>query len=142
MTPNTATQLVGVLVTTTTGWNDDSVDATIAMMVNRWPDEHCARNAISQVVETWTAQSRPPWAVLAAAYRDAQRRQAMNRDQLPASTGRVVTLTEGRQIGAAAYARACRERDPDIDIHILSKFRSTEPNPKILDSLLGLIGHE
>lgn len=139
MKEQNAVTCVAMLVANTSGWNDDSVDATIEMMVRRWDDDRCAEEATNHVINTWTRQGRPPWGLLHDAYRVAKRRRYMETPPaLPSGTGTVVPPSIGRQLVARAYARQCRSRDPETDIHILSGFRTNEPNPAVLDAWLGI----
>lgn len=132
-----ATELVSALVVNTTGWRDDAVDNLISMIADRWHDERSAIEAINAVINTWTQQGRPTWAVLHRAYSDVRRRKAM---EAPALTegGTFCSVSEGRAIAAAAYAVECRRRDPETDPHIRSGFRSNEPNPDWFESVLGV----
>lgn len=139
MTPAQATELVGMLVVTTTGWNDDSVEATCALMESSWHDPLAAREAVENVAGSWKQTSRPPWGVLADAYRSAARRHAMERPAIESgASGLVVSAAEGRRVAAAAYTKECRSRRPD-DPLIASGWRTRKPNMKLLDSILGLI---
>jgi hypothetical protein len=141
LTEKQAVTLMGKLVTMTTGWNDDAVDVMVDQMMRQWHDDAAASEAVDAVLASWTQTSRPPWGVLAAAYRDAVRRSAMAPRSLPAaSEGSFVTIEQGRQIAAHAYAKECARRNPLTDVHTLSGYRSAEPNFKILDGMLKLLG--
>lgn len=136
-----AAGLVGALVATTTGWNDDSVDATMVLIQQRWRDIDVATEAVNGIVNTWTRPSRPSWGTLAEAYLNAQRRRAMSVPAItPGSDGLPLTIEQGRAVAARSYAAECRRRNPETDPHIRSGYRTNEPSQRVLDSLLGLIG--
>jgi hypothetical protein len=142
MTEDHATKLISLLVSATTGWNDDAVDLTIEMMTRRWTDYDIAKEATMLVIDTWDKQSRPPWAVLNNAYRIQYRRNIMNAPALTEDTygGPVVSNAEGRKIAAQAYTRECQKRTPD-DVHVKSGFRTIEPNWDWFDRIAGLSKH-
>jgi len=141
MTGDEAARVASMLVASTTGWNDDAVDALLLNMEHTWNDAELAHQAIEHVVNSWTALSRPPWGVLADAYRQFARRRALEAAALEAGDSqKVVSFERGRAIVAFKYAEACGRRDPNTDVHILSGFRSTEPNQKIIDGFLNGIG--
>lgn len=106
LTERQSVELIAALVMTTTGWNDDSVDGTVEMMTRQWSDELAAVDAINEVIQTWTERTRPPWAVLALAYRNAVQRRALSAPALPASVGQIVPFDEGIKI---AYRSYCKE---------------------------------
>ena len=134
----TASQLLGMLVVNQSGWTDDAVDGTIIMIEEKWSDPEAAIEAIQAVVNSWTNQGRPPWAVLNDAYTVARRRRAMQAvQQQEITSGRPITVAEGRKVAARAYAKECRGRNPETDVHILSGFRTNEPNHRFVDRLLG-----
>lgn len=139
ITEDGALVLVATLVTTTTGWNDDAVDATVTMIQRTWEDAAAARDAVKVVCDTWTKSSRPPWGILNEAYNAERRRRALATPAIRA--GAAVGLIDfnggGREIMARAYVAECARR-PMTDPLIMSGFRSHEPNQSILDSILGL----
>jgi hypothetical protein len=137
LTETQAMNLMGTLVTMTTGWNDDAVDVMVEQIKRKWSDEAAAVEAVDSVVASWEQSSRPPWGVLMTAYRAAVRRRALDAPALSTSSWASISAAEGRKVAAKAYAQACRLRDPETDQHILSGFRSTEPNPLVFDRLLG-----
>tara|TARA_R110001632_G_scaffold55829_3_gene136586 strand:- start:464 stop:907 length:444 start_codon:yes stop_codon:yes gene_type:complete len=139
MTTDIAARLVGMLVVTTTGWTDTTTDATVDLIIQRWPSAEAGHIAVNQTIESWDRQGRPPWAVLNNAYRDAVRRIAMTAPALDTADARAFTsVSTGRKLAARAYAAECARRDPETDVLILSGFRSNEPNPDRLDWLLGI----
>jgi hypothetical protein len=135
-----AAELTGVLITSTTGWNDDSTEATIMLMEARWSNFDLACEAVASVTETWTRPSRPPWGGLMEAYRTAARRATETTPAIQATPENVPDIREGRRIAAEAYARECRNRRPD-DPHIRSGFRTAEPNWRVFDALMGTDHH-
>jgi|GEM_PF-2205381 len=133
-----AINLVSRLVVNQSGWNDSAVDGTVSMIIEKWSDARSGIEAVEGVVNSWERQGRPPWAVLAAAYRNAERRKMMETPALPSGSSNLyVSVTEGRKIAARKYVESCRQRDPLTDVHILSKHRSNEPDPTRLDDILG-----
>lgn len=140
LTETQAVQLLSTLVTATTGWNDDSVDAMVEQIKRKWSDEAAAVEAVDFVVGSWEQSSRPPWGVLMSAYRGAVRRRTMDAPALAASSWSSIPVSEGRKIAAKAYAQSCRMRDAKTDPLILSGFRTNEPDPMVFDRLLGFKG--
>lgn len=133
-----AVALVGMLVGSTTGWNDDAADATVTLIEQRWNDYDAAMDAILSVVESWTRPSRPPWGVLSEAYRSEARRRALDTPAIsPGQAGLIPTLAEGRAIAMRAYVAECESRPAD-DPLVLSGFRSRRANQYVLDVWLGL----
>jgi hypothetical protein len=139
MTEEESWMLISTLAVETSGWDDKNIEAT-RQRIEGWTDFECGREAVETVIETHEGYGRPLWGNLNNAYRSVARRRAMSAPALPSGAeGRVVTFAEGRAIAARSYSQACALRDPKTDPHILSGFRSAEPNPKILDELLGFV---
>ena len=140
MTHREAEIILGLLIGGTGGWNT-ATDETLMIyteQISTLHDPHIAKRAVEQIIRTWTEARRPPIAEVFAAYRNEQRREAMATPAIEGTPSRIVTIAEGRQIAARAYAAECRRRNPDTDVHIQSGFRSNEPNPEFLDRLLGI----
>lgn len=139
MTHREAEIILGTLVGGTGGWNSAS-DETLTIyteQISTLHDFDIAMRAVEQIIRTWTEPRRPPVAHLFDQYRVEQRRQIMDTPAISGPPSRIVSVTEGRQIAARAYAAECRRRDPDTDVHIRSGFRSNEPNPDFLDRIIG-----
>ena len=134
MTEEQAWALVSELVLVTQGWDEESVSA-FAARIEQWESWEAGANAIDQVIDTHQSPGRPAWATLNEAYRIEARRLVMERPAI-STPGHYVSPSEGRQIAAKSYARECASRDPRTDPHILSGFRSREPNPVFLDRFL------
>ena len=126
-----ATNLVAELVLNTTGWTDETIDATHTNIVTRWADTGAANEAVRHIVNTWTRSSRPTWAILHGAYNDAVRRRALNRPAISAGpSGRILSPAEGRAIVVQKVAEVRRLRGlPDDHPHAID-----------IDTILGLIG--
>jgi hypothetical protein len=134
---------MGELVVNTTGWTDTTADAVTERMSQQWYSFEAAEEAIQQVISTWTGIARPTWGVLHSAYRDAVRRADMRQQPLAIAGGRQhVPPAVGLRIAAEAYARECRSRDPRTDPHILSGWRSNEPNMEMFASVMAAIGRD
>lgn len=124
MNRNDAAAVVGWLMSTTTGWNDQSVEA-YATAIQQWSDLPAAITAAKLVSETWSERSRPPLAVVRAAYdREKQRRDEVSMTSLPSAPP--CDPIKGRQIAADAYVAECRRagREPNWSL-----FNRLAPNP-------------
>ena len=130
-----AWELVTRLAIETNGWDDLKIEAT-AKRLEGLADPYAAAQAIETVIETHDTPGRPPWASVRLAYNAAVRHKTMTAPTQIAS-GATVSFAEGRQIAARAYARQCASR-PDDDTHIVSGFRTNEPNMVMFDRMLGL----
>ncbi|WP_395161465.1 hypothetical protein [Ilumatobacter sp.] len=139
MTEEESWLLVGDLAVETSGWDDINIEAT-RKRIEGWPDFNCGREAVETVIETHDGYGRPLWGALNNAYRSSARRRTMAAPALlSGAEGRILSFAEGRVVAAKSYSQYCVKRDTKTDPHILSGFRSTEPNPKILDQLLGFV---
>ena len=109
MTADEAAGVIGWLLSTTTGWNDQSVEA-YAISIRAWTDVDAAITAAKAVSESWTERSRPPLAVLKSAYdRERERKESVSMAALP-SAPRLDPI-EGRRVAAQAYAEECRRQN-------------------------------
>ena len=139
MTEEESWMLISTLAVETSGWDDKNIEAT-RQRIEGWTDYECGRQAVETVIETHDGYGRPLWGNLNNAYRSEARRRAMSLPALPSGAeGRILPFAEGRAVAARSYSQACALRDPKTDPHILSGFRSNEPNTKILDELLGFV---
>lgn len=138
MTEDEAYRVLGTLVVETNGWDEPAIERTAERMM-KWHDPLAAAEAIETVINTWTGVGRPPWATLLGEYRTAARRHAMSAPALNVAALGTLSNAEGRKVAARAYTRECRNRAPD-DPHIRSGWRTREPNQRLLDGMLGLIG--
>lgn len=139
MTHDQAERILGLLVGGTPGWNSAS-DETFAIYTNQigtLHDADIALAAVEHIIQTHPGPARPTVAQVFSEYRTEARRRTMNAPTLPPAPTRIVSVREGRQIAARAYANQCRSRDPETDVHIRSGFRSNEPAPDFLDAMLG-----
>lgn len=137
LSTNQAAVLVGNLVSLTTGWNDDSVDAIIERIARTWTDYPCGERAVDHVIETHTGPARPSWAVLHDAYKAFIRRRNAETPALGTGDPRgLIGVPEGRRIAAAAYESVCRAR-PEDDPLVVAGFRKREPNPDFLAAFIG-----
>lgn len=138
MTESECYEVLSPLIVETTGWDERSIESVVTRMLS-WSDQAAAVEAMTSVVDSWAEARRPPWAVLSGAYRDAARRRALTVPAIePGADGLPVSFAEGRRIAARAYKDECRRRDPATDVHIKSGFRSSEPNERFLDKMLGI----
>ena len=69
MTDQEAATVVGYLMASTTGWNDDSADVYISE-VSAWGDVDAAVRAAKRIARTWTESWRPTLGVLENAYHE------------------------------------------------------------------------
>ena len=141
MNPSEAQSLLGLLIGGTPGWTN-APDETLIIYTTKLQglnDTQTAHTAIMHLIDTWDQPRRPPVATLLATYQTIVRRNAMARPTLGAAPHTVLELDEGRRVAARAYAQECAAR-PHDDIHVMSGWRTTEPSPKTLDALLGIIG--
>lgn len=95
-----AIALVGYLVASTTGWNDDSV-LVYAREVEKLSNVEVASTAIQRLATTWKEARRPPIAEVLEAYRrELSRVQSAPRQIGP---GQPVTPDRGVRIAREAY---------------------------------------
>jgi len=117
VTEQQALALVGHLVGSTTGWNDDSVDVYVDE-VKTW-DYAPGAAAVQRVVRTWQENYRPTLGYLLSVYNTELERHRAAQAELPPGPDRhAVGPAEGYEIMVRAY-RAERERrgkDPDVPI--------------------------
>ena len=106
LTERQAVVLVSRLALATTGWNDDTTDATVDMIQRQWHDDAAATDAIADLIESWSATSRPPWAVLALAYRNAVQRRAMDVAPISEASWNAIPWDQGMKV---AYQFYCKE---------------------------------
>lgn len=92
--------LVGYLVASTTGWNDDSV-LVYAAEVEKLADYDVAATAIRRLATTWSEARRPPIAEVLDCYRKELSRAHSGRTQI--GPGRAITFERGVEIARAAY---------------------------------------
>ena len=121
--------MLSELVGATTGWGDLD-EATLAVYLRElqsYDDMEAARQAIDNVIKSWTRPSRPPVGVLNQEYRQAMARLMMDRNVYELPTGRIPTVAEGRKIAARAYVQECKR---------LGK----KPNMKMFNRIIGQIG--
>lgn len=105
MTRDRAIALVGYLVASTTGWNDDSV-LVYAREVEKLADEEAAAAAIQRLATTWTEARRPPVAEILNVYRrELARRQDGTRQIGPTPP---TQLERGIEIARRAYEQERR----------------------------------
>lgn len=130
MTHTEAQQLLGVLVGATTGWTN-AADETFVSYTNAIAglDLDVATFTVDRIVRTWDEPRRPPIATILAAYRSEMRRLELERPTLEAAVGLPVSVGEGRRIAARAYQAECQRR-------------GREPNERVMDRMLGLIGND
>lgn len=139
MTHQDAERILGLLVAATPGWNSAN-DETFQIYANQLEtlrDPDIAVKAVEHIIQTHPGPARPTVAAVFEAYRWEAHRRVMNVPQIGPATTKIVSVREGRQIAARAYAKHCASRDPDTDVHILSGYRTNEPNPDFLAGLLG-----
>lgn len=139
MTHTEAERILGLLAGGTPGWNSASEETwnIYTDQIGTLRDYDTAHAAVQQIIRSHTDLARPTIAAVFEAYRWEAHRRAMSVPQITGPAGRIVSVREGREIAARAYANACRNRDPETDVHILSGFRTNEPNPDFLDGFLG-----
>jgi len=95
-----AIALVGYLVASTTGWNDDSV-LVYAAEVEKLSRPDVAATAIQTLARNWTEARRPPIAEVLDAYRrELSRSQPAPREIGP---GKTVEFVRGVEIARQAY---------------------------------------
>jgi hypothetical protein len=111
LTERQAVEHMSRLVVATTGWNDDTVDGTVDMMTRQWHDDAAAAEAISEVIQSWSEMSRPPWAVLSKAYRNAIQRRAMDVPALPQSSWGAIPFDQGMKIAYQSYCKEVRRQE-------------------------------
>lgn len=96
-----AIALVGYLVASTTGWNDDSV-LVYAAEVEKLNRPDVAADAIQRIAQTWSEARRPPIAVILDAYRvELAKRGGEPARELPRE--RPCSLVDGIRIAREAY---------------------------------------
>ncbi len=106
MIESEATQLVGLLVAGTTGWDDHQAQLWVAEM-GRLDDIPAARDAVMGLIRTWTRPGHPPIAEFLAAYRRelARRPPPPKLDIVPTPRERAMKLAwdgycaEARRLG-------------------------------------------
>lgn len=105
MRDDEAVNILGLLVGTTTGWNDEAVVAYAAEMRTHH-DPAAMLVAVQHIARTWTEARRPPLATILDAYRTelARRQPAPTRE----IGGRRVPPEEGILIARTAYEDECR----------------------------------
>jgi hypothetical protein len=116
MNINDAEGCLGMLVAGTGGWTSVT-DETLAIYTRNFrqlDDRDTAVQAVNTIISTWSEMRRPPWVVVADAYRSEVRRKMMSAPSLPAGDVETVPLSVGRRIAAEAYKRQCAEdgREP------------------------------
>lgn len=125
MTYNEAMSCLGQVVGTTNGWSNDSINVYAKRMTG-WHDLPAAREACKEIADTWTRASQPPFGVLQETYQSVMRRNASGNVR-PIMTANVVSVREGREIAAKAYAQECKR---------LGK----EPNEQLFARIISKIG--
>lgn len=105
MTRDRAIALVGYLVASTTGWNDDSV-LVYAREVEKLSNDEVAAKAIQRLATSWTEARRPPIAEVLNAYRAELARAQPAPRELRSSPP--VTPERGIRIAREAYQQERR----------------------------------
>lgn len=95
-----AIALVGYLVASTTGWNDDSVLVYTAEL-EKLSDYNAAEIAVQRIATTWSEARRPPISEVLDIYRRELARTQSLRRQVTAR--RATTFERGVEIARAAY---------------------------------------
>ncbi len=120
--------LLGRLMGLTSGW-DNAPDLTIDSYsdeIAAWTDLEAATQAIDEIINTWDRSTRPTFGVLQRAYQGARRRIVLERPTLTSAAGLPLSIAEGRQIAARAYADERRRQ-------------GKEPNWEFFDRFAGLV---
>ncbi len=110
LTERQAVEHIARLVLATTGWTDETSDATVDMMQRQWHDDDAAAEAINDVVESWVEVGRPPWAVLAQAYRRAIQRRAMNTLTISEASWTAIPWDQGMKVAYQFYCKEVRSQ--------------------------------
>jgi hypothetical protein len=96
-----AIALVGYLVASTTGWNDDSV-LVYAAEIEKLSRPDIAATAVQRVATTWTEARRPPIAVILDAYR-VELAKVGGEPSRQLTRGQPCSLVDGVRIAREAY---------------------------------------
>jgi len=100
-----AIALVGYLVASTTGWNDDSV-LVYAREIEKLSNAEVAATAIQRLATSWTEARRPPVAEVLNVYR----RELARVQSAPAQIGPGKAIPPGRGIEIAREAYEAERR--------------------------------